>query len=163
MAPFPHPAHRTGHADLPHPALGQELTISRATPSAVSDHLSELIGFPISKVLQRAKNSLPNATNLSEKKSKPSRQRRRHRGKFSATSGAAAPFGRDAGWSTRLQGGGTQVTAPKSANDPEAIRPLSDLHRRRLRIATAQTSRLVKAACPRRRGDRITMLFAGGA
>ena len=35
----------------PHPALGQELTLSRATPSAVSDHLSELIGFPISKVL----------------------------------------------------------------------------------------------------------------
>ncbi len=51
MAPFPHPAHRTEHADLPHPALGQELTLSRATPSAVSDHLSELIGFPISKVL----------------------------------------------------------------------------------------------------------------
>ena len=49
MAPFPHPAHRTGHADLPHPALGQELTLSRATPSAVSDHLSELIGFPISR------------------------------------------------------------------------------------------------------------------
>ena len=23
MAPFPHPAHRTGHADFPHPALGQ--------------------------------------------------------------------------------------------------------------------------------------------
>jgi hypothetical protein len=51
MAPFPHPAHRTGHADLPHPALGQELTLSRATPSAVSDHLSELIGCPISKSL----------------------------------------------------------------------------------------------------------------
>src|ERR1700751_2564951 len=51
VTPFPHPAHRTGHADLPHPALGQELTLSRATPSAVSDHLSELIGFPISKVL----------------------------------------------------------------------------------------------------------------
>ena len=51
MAPFPHPAHRTGQADLPHPALGQELTLSRATPSAVSDLLSELIGFPISKVL----------------------------------------------------------------------------------------------------------------
>jgi hypothetical protein len=51
MTPFSHPAHRTGHADLPHPALGQELTLSRATPSAVSDHLSELIGFPISKVL----------------------------------------------------------------------------------------------------------------
>jgi site-specific DNA recombinase len=28
MAPFPHPAHRTGHADLPHPALGQDLTLS---------------------------------------------------------------------------------------------------------------------------------------
>ena len=26
MTPFPHPAHRTGHADLPHPALGQDLT-----------------------------------------------------------------------------------------------------------------------------------------
>ena len=51
MAPFPHPAHRTGQADLPHPALGQELTLSRATPSVVSDQLSELIGFPISKVL----------------------------------------------------------------------------------------------------------------
>src|SRR6201984_2464117 len=51
MTPFSHPAHRTGHADLPHPALGQELTLSRATPSAVPDHLSELIGFPISKVL----------------------------------------------------------------------------------------------------------------
>ena len=25
MTPFPHPAHRTGQADLPHPALGQEL------------------------------------------------------------------------------------------------------------------------------------------
>ncbi len=28
MAPFPHPAHRTGHADLPHPALGQDFTPS---------------------------------------------------------------------------------------------------------------------------------------
>ncbi len=24
ITPFPHPAHRTGHADLPHPALGQD-------------------------------------------------------------------------------------------------------------------------------------------
>src|SRR4030081_1090354 len=48
MAPFPHPAHRTGQADLPHPALGQDFTLSRATPSAASEHLSELIGFPIS-------------------------------------------------------------------------------------------------------------------
>jgi hypothetical protein len=37
-------------ADLPHPALGQDVTpsLSRATPSAASEHLSELIGFPIS-------------------------------------------------------------------------------------------------------------------
>src|SRR4051794_13690071 len=26
VAPFPHSAHRTGLADLPHPALGQDLT-----------------------------------------------------------------------------------------------------------------------------------------
>ena len=51
MAPFPHPAHRTGQADFPHPALGQDLTplISRATPSAVSEHSSEFIGCPISR------------------------------------------------------------------------------------------------------------------
>src|SRR5437870_7055858 len=49
MAPFPHPAHRTGQADLPHPALGKDVTLSRATPSAASEHLSELIGFPISR------------------------------------------------------------------------------------------------------------------
>src|SRR3981189_168188 len=51
MVPFPHPAHRTGHADLPHPALGQDFTpsLSRATPSAVSEHSSELIGCPISR------------------------------------------------------------------------------------------------------------------
>src|SRR3979490_1446180 len=53
LAPFPHPAHRTGLADLPHPALGQDFTpsLSRATPSAVSEHSSELIGCPISKSL----------------------------------------------------------------------------------------------------------------
>src|SRR5207302_8472799 len=51
VTPFPHPAHRTGHADLPHPALGQDFTplLSRATPSAVSEHSSELIGCPISR------------------------------------------------------------------------------------------------------------------
>ena len=51
MAPFPHPAHRTGQADFPHPALGQDFTpsLSRATPSAVSEHSSEFIGFPISR------------------------------------------------------------------------------------------------------------------
>jgi hypothetical protein len=47
MAPFPHPAHRTGQADFPHPALGQDFTLSRATPSAASEHSLELIGFPI--------------------------------------------------------------------------------------------------------------------
>jgi hypothetical protein len=53
MAPFPHPAHRTGHAELPHPALGQDFTLLllRATPSAVSGHSSELIGCPISRSL----------------------------------------------------------------------------------------------------------------
>ena len=51
--PFPHPAHRTGQADFPHPALGQDFTpsLSRATPSAVSEHSSELIGRPISRSL----------------------------------------------------------------------------------------------------------------
>src|SRR6266853_2900899 len=49
IAPFPHPAHRTRQADFPHPALGQDFTLSRATPSAASVHLSELIGFPISR------------------------------------------------------------------------------------------------------------------
>jgi hypothetical protein len=49
MAPFPHPAHRTGQADFPHPALGQDFTLSRATPSAASEQFSELIGCPISK------------------------------------------------------------------------------------------------------------------
>ena len=33
----------------PHPALGQDFTLSRATPSAASEHLLELIGFPISR------------------------------------------------------------------------------------------------------------------
>src|ERR1039457_3572620 len=49
MVPFPHPAHRTGQADFPHPALGQDFTLARATPSAASEHLLELIGFPISR------------------------------------------------------------------------------------------------------------------
>jgi hypothetical protein len=49
VAPFPHPAHRSGHADFPHPALGQDFTpSSRATPSAASEHHLELIGCPIS-------------------------------------------------------------------------------------------------------------------
>ena len=51
MTPFPHPAHRTGQADFPHPALGQDFTplLLRATPSAVSEHASEFIGYPISR------------------------------------------------------------------------------------------------------------------
>src|SRR4030088_1143510 len=43
--------HTTGQADFPHPALGQDFTLSRATPSAVSEQFSELIGCPISKSL----------------------------------------------------------------------------------------------------------------
>src|SRR6202035_3049133 len=31
LAPFPHLAHRTGHADLPHPALGRDVTPSPTT------------------------------------------------------------------------------------------------------------------------------------
>src|SRR6202140_1824319 len=34
VAPSPRPAHRTGHADLPHPALGQDLTPSPTTGRA---------------------------------------------------------------------------------------------------------------------------------
>jgi hypothetical protein len=49
VTPFPHPAHRTGQADFPHPALGQDFTplLLHATPSAVSEHSSEFIGCPI--------------------------------------------------------------------------------------------------------------------
>ena len=50
MTPFPHPAHRTGRADF-RIRLSDKLTplLSRATPSAVSEHSSELIGCPISR------------------------------------------------------------------------------------------------------------------
>ena len=34
LTPFPHPAHRTGHADFPHPALGQDITFSLTTRHA---------------------------------------------------------------------------------------------------------------------------------
>ena len=37
VTPFPHPPHRTGHADFPHPALGQDLTPSPTTCHARSD------------------------------------------------------------------------------------------------------------------------------
>lgn len=30
ITPFPHPPHRTGQADFPHPALGQDITPSHA-------------------------------------------------------------------------------------------------------------------------------------
>src|SRR5665811_2411566 len=51
IAPLPLSAHRTGQADFPHPALGQDFTplLSRATPSAVSEHSSEFIGCQISR------------------------------------------------------------------------------------------------------------------
>src|SRR6266404_5609520 len=37
MTPFPHPAHRTGRADLPHPALGQDFTPSPTARRAQAD------------------------------------------------------------------------------------------------------------------------------
>ena len=37
VTPFPHPSHRTGHADFPHPALGQDLTPSPTTCRVRSD------------------------------------------------------------------------------------------------------------------------------
>src|ERR1035437_6180726 len=37
ITPVPHPAHRTGRADFPHPALGQEFTPSPTTGLARSD------------------------------------------------------------------------------------------------------------------------------
>src|ERR1700740_3031225 len=43
--------HTTGHADFPHPALGQDITLSRVTPSAASERFSELLGCPISRSL----------------------------------------------------------------------------------------------------------------
>ena len=37
MTPFPHPSHRTGHEDFPHPALGQE---------RLTDELARIEGGP---------------------------------------------------------------------------------------------------------------------
>ncbi len=34
ITPFPHPPHRTGRAELPHPALGQDITFSPTTGHA---------------------------------------------------------------------------------------------------------------------------------
>src|SRR6516162_5919083 len=51
MAPFPHPAHRTGRADLPHPALGQDITLAHATPSAVPEHFAKFDRLPNLRVL----------------------------------------------------------------------------------------------------------------
>src|SRR6516165_179103 len=51
IAPFPHPAHRTGRADLPHPALGQDITLARATPSAVPEHFAKFDRLPNLRVL----------------------------------------------------------------------------------------------------------------
>ena len=51
MTPFPHPAHRTGHANLPHPALGQASRLSFRVQRHLQflNTLSELIGCPISR------------------------------------------------------------------------------------------------------------------
>src|SRR5215813_15378658 len=51
IAPSPHPAHRTGRADLPHPALGQDITLAHATPSAVPEHFAQCDRLPNLRVL----------------------------------------------------------------------------------------------------------------
>src|SRR5712672_3154033 len=51
MAPFSHPAHRTGQADFPHPALGQDFTLARATPSAASEPFIGVDRLPNLQVL----------------------------------------------------------------------------------------------------------------
>jgi hypothetical protein len=38
VAPFPHPAHRTGHADCPHPALGQAFRRVELSPTGKRRH-----------------------------------------------------------------------------------------------------------------------------
>jgi len=47
MLPFPHPAHRTGRADLPHPALGEDSRSGHrplhVTPSATSENNSGVV------------------------------------------------------------------------------------------------------------------------
>jgi hypothetical protein len=95
MAPFPHPAHRTGQADFPHPALGQDFTLSRATPSAASEHLLELIGFPISR-------SFTTYCVCLELRSLPSTGVTGFRGttNLSATPGRPACPSRASGWSS---------------------------------------------------------------
>src|SRR5450432_4057840 len=53
IAPFPRPAHRTGRADFPHPALGEEIHASphfNAQPSALS------VRFQITKTPQNKPN-----------------------------------------------------------------------------------------------------------
>jgi transposase len=45
ITPFPHPPHRTGRADLPHPALGQYITPShtpRYAPARSQPHEPEV-------------------------------------------------------------------------------------------------------------------------
>ena len=55
IAPFPHPAHRTGHADCPHPALGQDTylrtrKVIRNSPThrtELCDSSAHRIGVPL--------------------------------------------------------------------------------------------------------------------
>jgi hypothetical protein len=45
LTPFPHPAHRTGRADLPHPALGQDAAPSHTpgyTPARTQTYETEV-------------------------------------------------------------------------------------------------------------------------
>ena len=51
MTPFPHPAHRTGRADFPHPALGQGSKLAPVTHSAAPDVDRSSPGYPILRAL----------------------------------------------------------------------------------------------------------------
>ena len=59
MLPFPHPAHRTGRADLPHPALGEDshnrrkplhVTLSATSEKKTTEELSGLSPISLSLV-----------------------------------------------------------------------------------------------------------------
>ena len=45
------PGRATGRADLPHPALGQDITLAHATPSAVPEHFAKFDRLPNLRVL----------------------------------------------------------------------------------------------------------------
>ncbi len=47
LTPFPHPPHRTGRADFPHPALGQDLTLSPTTRCVLARSIVRVQALPL--------------------------------------------------------------------------------------------------------------------